>query len=141
MACICLSRIYLGLHTPFDIYGGVIVGFSLVLTFISVGDHLVVWASNSATVFLWYPVYAIFVLAIFPREKKDQWTSTYGDATRALGSSIGVLFGAYYAYPGMTLQVVKVPMVFPITPHDWFFLLARIFVGLLLLSHHGVTNV
>ena len=130
-----MSRIYLGLHTPFDIYGGLGVGILLVLLFILIGDYIVVWASNSASVFLLYPLYCMFMLWLYPRDC-EKWTSSYGDATRALGTSMGVLFAAYLAYPGMQLKITPVAMMIPETNAEWMFVFSRIIVGMYFLQKH-----
>jgi len=131
---VCLSRVYLGLHSPLDIYGGVAVGLFLVGIFILVGDYIIVLASNSAWIFVVWPLHCIFLLAIYPSSglTGKNWSSTYGDATRALGTSMGALFAAYFAYPGLKMNYTPTTMVFPVTASDWQFIVARIVIAMVI---------
>ncbi|KAM7298292.1 sphingosine-1-phosphate phosphatase 2 [Ixodes scapularis] len=90
-ALLCISRLYLGMHTVLDLLGGLLLAWALMLVLVPVAlpvDHLLL---NSP----WGPPLVVGVVALLclaypaPRE----WTPARGDSCVVLATVAGILAG------------------------------------------------
>lgn len=93
---ICVSRVYLGMHSVLDIAAGLLLASSMLVFLIPVVDWL-------DPILVTYPLSPIFVLAIsisaivfYPNA--DKWTPTRGDTTMVVSVCAGVLIGSWTNY-------------------------------------------
>ncbi|KAL1139844.1 hypothetical protein AAG570_006821 [Ranatra chinensis] len=93
---ICLSRLYLGMHTVLDIIVGVLLALSLMVPLVPLVDALDIYILTS----YWSPILLIIlsisVLYFYP--KGDMWTPTRGDTTLVISVCVGIHIGAWTNY-------------------------------------------
>uniref|UniRef100_A0A1B0DM25 Phosphatidic acid phosphatase type 2/haloperoxidase domain-containing protein n=1 Tax=Phlebotomus papatasi TaxID=29031 RepID=A0A1B0DM25_PHLPP len=111
---ICLSRIYLGMHSVLDIGAGLFLTGILMLPLIPLVD----WADYYILSHKFSPVLltivSILLIAIYPRA--DRWTPTRGDTTLCLAVCVGIHIGAWINYQAGDM---KVPTTEPPYPVIW----------------------
>jgi len=109
----CLSRLYLGVHSPVDIYGGLLISaIQLLLYYVYLIDYVEpILLSDSMAVPVCIMVGTAIVLALYSTSMWDDlrkrseckdvchlepaWRSSYGDTARILGVFAGVLCGMW----------------------------------------------
>ncbi|CAH0714103.1 unnamed protein product, partial [Brenthis ino] len=93
---ICVSRIYLGMHSVLDIAAGLILASALLIFLIPIVDQLDGFLLTSQ----WSPllVIAISVLVIVYHPQSDKWTPTRGDTTMIVSVCAGILVGSWTNY-------------------------------------------
>ncbi|KAJ9590722.1 hypothetical protein L9F63_016238 [Diploptera punctata] len=93
---ICLSRLYLGMHSVLDIIVGIVLALVLMVPFVPLVDTLDHYLLTSH----WSPLILLTVgicmVAFYP--SSDRWTPTRGDTTMVVSVCIGVHIGAWTNY-------------------------------------------
>lgn len=87
---IILSRMYLGVHSPADVSGGMIIGVIILRAFLSVCDSLNDWILTGANVTLTMHLASFALLLIHPQCHR---TFTFAETTSILGWLTGILSG------------------------------------------------
>lgn len=115
---ICVSRLYLGMHSVLDIAAGLLLTVALMLPLVPLVDaldHVLLTAYISPLVVLF-----ISILAIIYYPNSDKWTPTRGDTTMIVSVCAGILIGAWanYQLGHMTAAPDKPPyeIIWPSTP-------------------------
>ncbi|CAH2107928.1 unnamed protein product [Euphydryas editha] len=93
---ICVSRVYLGMHSILDIAAGLLLSSALLVVLIPVVDELDGFLLTS----LWSPliVVSVSVLVIVYHPQSDKWTPTRGDTTMIVSVCAGILTGSWTNY-------------------------------------------
>ncbi|XP_053612604.1 sphingosine-1-phosphate phosphatase 1-like [Plodia interpunctella] len=93
---ICISRIYLGMHSVLDIAAGLLLSTALLVVLIPTVDWLdgVLLASNYSPIL----VLAVSILVIVFHPNADKWTPTRGDTTMIVSVCAGILAGSWTNY-------------------------------------------
>lgn len=87
---VCLSRMYLGVHSPSDLFWGTAVGVGCFYIWVNVNGHVdYVLDTCPIQVMLGMPLVLAGLLAIYPAPQ--QWTNSYGDTATILGALNGGL--------------------------------------------------
>ncbi|XP_021924844.1 sphingosine-1-phosphate phosphatase 2-like isoform X2 [Zootermopsis nevadensis] len=93
---ICLSRLYLGMHSVLDIVVGVMLALALmvpVVPLVDAMDHYLLTSSWSPAILL---TAGICLVVFYP--SSDRWTPTRGDTTMVVSVCVGVHIGAWTNY-------------------------------------------
>lgn len=93
---ICLSRLYLGMHSVLDIVVGIVLALILmvpVVPLVDALDHYLLTSHWSPAILL---LVAICLVVFYPRS--DRWTPTRGDTTMVVSVCVGVHIGAWTNY-------------------------------------------
>ncbi|XP_049868050.1 sphingosine-1-phosphate phosphatase 1-like [Pectinophora gossypiella] len=93
---ICVSRVYLGMHSVLDIAAGLLLSSGLLVGLIPLVDRLDGWllTSYAAPCF----VIAVSILVIVFHPNADKWTPTRGDTTMIVSVCAGILLGSWTNY-------------------------------------------
>ncbi|XP_050347108.1 sphingosine-1-phosphate phosphatase 1-like [Nymphalis io] len=93
---ICVSRVYLGMHSILDIAAGLLLSSALLVVLIPVVDRLDGFLLTSQ----WSPllVITISILVIVYHPQSDKWTPTRGDTTMIVSVCAGILTGSWTNY-------------------------------------------
>jgi membrane-associated phospholipid phosphatase len=87
---VCLSRMYLGVHSPSDLFWGTLVGVGCFYLWVNINEHVdYVLDTSPIQVMMAMPVVLAALLAIYPAPA--QWTNSYGDTATILGALNGGL--------------------------------------------------
>lgn len=93
---ICVSRLYLGMHSVLDIIVGLVLAVALMFPVVPIVDMLDHYLLTSK----WSPGFvllvSISVMVFYP--SSDRWTPTRGDTTIVVSVSTGILIGAWLNY-------------------------------------------
>ncbi|XP_045768881.1 sphingosine-1-phosphate phosphatase 1-like [Maniola jurtina] len=93
---ICVSRVYLGMHSVLDIAAGLLLSSLLLVVLIPLVDRLDGFLLTSH----WSPLLVVTtsILAIVYHPQSDKWTPTRGDTTMIVSVCAGILTGAWTNY-------------------------------------------
>ncbi|CAG9113902.1 unnamed protein product [Plutella xylostella] len=93
---ICVSRIYLGMHSVLDIAAGLLLASGLLVVLIPVVD----WLDGILLTDLYSPllVLTVSILVIVFHPNADKWTPTRGDTTMIVSVCAGILIGSWTNY-------------------------------------------
>ncbi|XP_028156374.1 sphingosine-1-phosphate phosphatase 1-like [Ostrinia nubilalis] len=93
---ICVSRVYLGMHSVLDIAAGLFLSTSLLAVLIPLVD----WLDGVLLSSYWAPVVviALSILVIVFYPNADKWTPTRGDTTMIVSVCAGILVGSWTNY-------------------------------------------
>ncbi|CAG4966943.1 unnamed protein product [Colias eurytheme] len=93
---ICVSRIYLGMHSVLDIAAGLLLSSSLLVVLVPLVDQL----DGLLLTEYWSPlmVLAVSILVIVYHPQSDKWTPTRGDTTMIVSVCAGILIGSWTNY-------------------------------------------
>lgn len=97
LACVCtawsvcctLSRLYMGVHSPLDIWAGLALGTALLGTHLACGHAVDQLLTGSPWTALGVPLFTCLLLWAYP--KPQTWVSTPGDTAVVLGAWTGVV--------------------------------------------------
>ncbi|XP_059485082.1 sphingosine-1-phosphate phosphatase 1-like [Neocloeon triangulifer] len=93
---VCISRLYLGMHSVADLIGGLVLVFLLMVPLIPLEDALDPWILTSD----WSP-FVVFISAVslvILSPKSDKWTPTRGDTTVIIGVTTGIQMASWLNY-------------------------------------------
>lgn len=105
---VCLSRLYLGMHSVMDIVCGVILAvvlMALILPWMDTLDHLAL--SHPASPLLSI-ILTVAMVVWYPTT--DKWTPARGDTTVIVGVGCGTLLGSWLNYQ---LGIIREPLLPP----------------------------
>jgi len=113
-ALVCMSRIYLGMHSVLDILAGLSVVASLSGFVIPLVDYLdpILLKHQYGGIFLLLGGIALAVMS----PGGDRWTPARGDTVVILGSCVGLNMGAWMNYQ---LGIIRGPSLDPPYPVIW----------------------
>lgn len=95
---ICYGRIYLGMHTPVDIIGGVILGWAILFFWIIVEDFCDAWITAGFMLLpLYQLVYSMVILYAYPVPERRNPSFSYSLYLTAACN--GVVLGVWRTYP------------------------------------------
>ncbi|VVC93719.1 sphingosine-1-phosphate phosphatase 1-like [Leptidea sinapis] len=95
-ALICVSRVYLGMHTVLDIAAGLALSSLLLVVLIPFVDYLdgLILTSRYTPLFVLF----ISILSLVYYPESDIWTPTRGDTTMIVSVCSGILVGSWINY-------------------------------------------
>ncbi|CAF0712117.1 unnamed protein product [Brachionus calyciflorus] len=88
---VCLSRIYLGMHSYLDIFGGLIFAYLINTVFISVSKSVYDIIHDSFLIGTLFS--SMFLLVCFIYPNKNRWSSARADTFLIMGVGTGLSFG------------------------------------------------
>lgn len=93
---ICVSRIYLGMHSILDIIAGLVLTFVLMVPLIPLVDYLdrLILESVYSPIF----IFGISIALIIFYPDSGRWTPTRGDTTLTVSVTAGIQIGAWITY-------------------------------------------
>uniref|UniRef100_T1ISK6 Phosphatidic acid phosphatase type 2/haloperoxidase domain-containing protein n=1 Tax=Strigamia maritima TaxID=126957 RepID=T1ISK6_STRMM len=105
---VCLSRIYLGMHTVLDIIGGLLLTVILLALFLPFLDHLDHFQLTNSYSPIIIVGSILFLVIFYP--SGPIWTPARGDTTIILGVGAGCSFGSWLNYK---LKIIHGPPIPP----------------------------
>ncbi|KAB0794671.1 hypothetical protein PPYR_11510 [Photinus pyralis] len=90
---VCVSRLYLGMHTVLDIVAGMVLTITLMLPLIPLVDKLDNYFLTNSTSPILVLVVSILMIVYYPNSEK--WTPTRGDTTMVVSVCVGLLIGSW----------------------------------------------
>ncbi|KAK9687016.1 PAP2 superfamily [Popillia japonica] len=94
---ICVSRVYLGMHSVLDIIAGLALSILLMVPLVPLVDQFDNYFITSPTGPLLCLVLSILTIIYYPAS--DKWTPTRGDSTMIVSVCVGVQSGSWLNYP------------------------------------------
>ncbi|CAK1601426.1 unnamed protein product [Parnassius mnemosyne] len=93
---ICVSRVYLGMHSVLDITAGLLLSSALMVLLIPLVD----WLDGILLTARYSPIFilAISILVVVYHPHADKWTPTRGDTTMIVSVCAGILTGSWTNY-------------------------------------------
>nr|DBA14411.1 TPA: hypothetical protein GDO54_005385 [Pyxicephalus adspersus] len=132
---VCLSRIYMGMHSVLDVVAGVLYAIIILIVFLPALDII----DNFNLTYKYSPLIIIslhLALGIFSFTL-DTWSTSRGDTAEILGSGAGVACGSHVSYMlGLMAEPLptSMPFIIPaITVNLLAKALLRVVVGLVIL--------
>lgn len=131
---ICVSRLYLGMHSVLDIIAGILFTSLIMSLYLPVADFVDVFT-------LTHPLAPVLVVggtisAAVAYPSLDRWSTARGDTTVVIGTNAGVMVGSWLNHRlGYLKPAVEVPPYEIIYPafHDIGLCLLRTCIGILIL--------
>ncbi|KAJ8982898.1 hypothetical protein NQ317_004328 [Molorchus minor] len=93
---ICLSRLYLGMHTVLDILVGLVLAILIMFPLVPLVDYLDHYFLTSPIGPFLLLVLSVLMIVYYPNSGK--WTPTRGDTTMILSVCVGIHIGAWLNY-------------------------------------------
>lgn len=93
---VCVSRIYLGMHTVLDVIAGLCLTVALMLPLIPLVDKIDSYFLTNATSPILLLVVSVLMIVYYPNSGK--WTPTRGDTTMVVSVCVGLLIGSSLNY-------------------------------------------
>ncbi|KAL2716899.1 sphingosine-1-phosphate phosphatase 1-like isoform X1 [Vespula squamosa] len=93
---ICISRLYLGMHTVLDIVAGLLLAITLMIPLIPLIDALDYYIVTNFWVLTLLILISIITVVFYPCSNK--WTPTRGDTTMVVSVTAGVHAGTWLNY-------------------------------------------
>uniref|UniRef100_A0A8C3NVR2 Sphingosine-1-phosphate phosphatase 2 n=1 Tax=Cyanoderma ruficeps TaxID=181631 RepID=A0A8C3NVR2_9PASS len=126
---VCLSRLYTGMHTVLDVIGGALISAVLLVLLYPAWDtidHLLLTSP-------FCPLFSIVVPLVlcYNYPKLDYYSPTRGDTTTILGAAAGASVGFWLNNQCAASAYKSVQPGFPLITSTVVFVLARSFVGIL----------
>ncbi|KAL3269846.1 hypothetical protein HHI36_008904 [Cryptolaemus montrouzieri] len=109
---ICISRLYLGMHTVLDVLVGLLLTVLLMVPLVPIVDHLDHYLMTNPTSPLLLTVSSILVIVYYPNSGK--WTPTRGDTTMVISVCVGILTGSWLNYQTGELTPSELTAPYPI---------------------------
>ncbi|XP_031617143.1 sphingosine-1-phosphate phosphatase 2-like [Contarinia nasturtii] len=124
---VCVSRIYLGMHSVADVIAGIFLTILLMIPLIPLVDKLdhIILSSTFSPLF----VIGIPILLIIYYPCSEKWTPTRGDTTTIISVGTGILMGAWLNYQ---LGAFQPPEITSTRPYEIIWPTQRM-LGLILL--------
>lgn len=94
---VCLSRIYLGMHSVLDVLAGLVLTFSLMIVLIPLVDYLDFFIVQNIFSPIFVICISILLVYCYP-QPKEKWTPTRGDTTMTISVCAGLQIGAWLTY-------------------------------------------
>ncbi|KAL5282419.1 SGPP1 family protein [Megaselia abdita] len=128
---VCLSRLYLGMHSVLDVIAGIMLTIVLMTFLVPLVDML-----DIPIIETWYSPIIILtfsILMIYYYPQSDKWTPTRGDTTMTVSVCVGLQIGAWLNYHmGYLIAPDALPLYEIIWPNYQMFglLILRTVIGL-----------
>ncbi|KAK9886069.1 hypothetical protein WA026_014853 [Henosepilachna vigintioctopunctata] len=132
---ICLSRLYLGMHTVLDVIVGLLLTVVLMIPLVPVVDHLDHYLMTNPTSPLILLVSSIVIIVYYPNSGK--WTPTRGDTTMVISVCVGILIGSWLNYQTGELSPSELTPPYPIMWPSFLMvgcLILRSFIGYIFIA-------
>lgn len=127
-----MARIYMGLHTPVDIFAGAAAGTALLLSYMRLDDAYEEWILNTdwPAVLLWQALFSMIFLRLHP--KPLNYTPSYEFTVSFVGVGFGVVTGVARTYS----KNAVVDSLFPIllSQQGLVIMARRMFLGFFLVA-------
>ncbi|XP_066260883.1 sphingosine-1-phosphate phosphatase 2-like [Euwallacea similis] len=105
---ICLSRLYLGMHSVLDIVAGLLLALTIMIPLVPLIDYLDSYFLTNPIAPILLITSSILMIIYYPNSRK--WTPTRGDTTMILSVCIGVLVGAWLNYQTGLMTKSNLPL-------------------------------
>jgi membrane-associated phospholipid phosphatase len=89
---VCLSRVYLGVHTVLDVLAGLLVAIIMLVLCLPAITYLDWFVFDFEYTLIAAPLFVILLLYVYPVEA-DKWSMDRGDTAAILGVGLGTLLG------------------------------------------------
>eukprot|EP00455_Lapot_gusevi_P010916 TRINITY_DN149_c0_g1_i2.p1 TRINITY_DN149_c0_g1~~TRINITY_DN149_c0_g1_i2.p1 ORF type:complete len:434 (+),score=88.92 TRINITY_DN149_c0_g1_i2:60-1304(+) len=94
-ASITVSRLYLGVHSPADVQGGMILGGVLLKLWIWSDHSVLLWMMENQSTPLYFSILCLILLLVCPRPAPPVANYTYQEVVTLLGFLHGFVIGAW----------------------------------------------
>jgi membrane-associated phospholipid phosphatase len=88
---VCLSRVYLGMHSLLDIFGGILYSLIISSLFVKVSDPLDEFLKKGVLPGLLFVALIILICLMYP--SKHRWSPARADTFLIMGVAVGVVMG------------------------------------------------
>lgn len=89
-----LSRLYMGVHSPADIWCGFVLGAAVAGAHVVWGEAIDAWVLTGESATYMIPFLGALASLVYPRPTKPRWVSTPGDTILIVGVGVGVSLAA-----------------------------------------------
>lgn len=96
MISVCVGRLYLGMHSPWDVYVGIFMGLSLLLWWCLVDQYVDAWVVSGSGVIPLQLVMSLLLIGCYPVPIEQNPAKVY--AVYFAGVSLGVITGCHRTY-------------------------------------------
>ncbi|VEN50576.1 unnamed protein product [Callosobruchus maculatus] len=129
---ICISRLYLGMHSVLDVIVGLALAIVLMVPLVPIVDFLDSYLLTNPISPILLLVSSILVIVYYPNSGK--WTPTRGDTSMILGVCVGIHVGAWLNYQTGLMQATTKHLAAPYvimwpSYHMLFRMLLRTIIG------------
>ncbi|XP_024520715.1 uncharacterized protein LOC112342719 [Selaginella moellendorffii] len=93
---VAYGRLYLGMHTPIDVYAGIPIGLCLLMFWCCVDDHIDQFVTEGENVLPFWTSMSFLVLFAYPRPEYK--TPSFEFHTAFNGVVLGVVYGSHRFY-------------------------------------------
>ncbi|XP_058801363.1 sphingosine-1-phosphate phosphatase 1-like isoform X2 [Phymastichus coffea] len=93
---ICISRVYLGMHTVLDIIAGLVLAIVMMIPLVPLVDAMDYYFVTNSWALLLLVIISLAMIIYYPRSKK--WTPTRGDTALVVSVTVGVHVGVWLHY-------------------------------------------
>ncbi|KAF5296659.1 hypothetical protein FQR65_LT10199 [Abscondita terminalis] len=100
---VCISRLYLGMHTVLDVIAGLCLTIGLMLPLVPLVDKIDSYFLTNATSPILVIVVSVLMIVYYPNSGK--WTPTRGDTTMIVSVCVGLLLGSWLNYQTGKMRV------------------------------------
>lgn len=131
---ICVSRLYLGMHTVLDVIVGISLTVVLMAVFLPFADCIDTFCITNPFSPLFVVALTLFAAIFYP--SLDRWSTARGDTTTVIATNAGVLLGSWLNFfMGYLKNPTLAPPYVIIYPsfHDIGLSLLRTCIGILIL--------
>ncbi|XP_074113708.1 sphingosine-1-phosphate phosphatase 2 [Cotesia typhae] len=115
---ICISRLYLGMHTILDIVAGLLLAVVLMVVLIPIISLIDIYLFTNLWILLTFLIISVLTIVYYPCS--DRWTPTRGDTAMVVSVTAGIHFGAWLNYKtGLLIPALESPPYEIILPSCW----------------------
>ncbi|OXU29965.1 hypothetical protein TSAR_008302 [Trichomalopsis sarcophagae] len=104
---ICVSRLYLGMHTVLDVITGLVLAILMMIPLVPLVDAMDYYFLTNSWALSALVVMSIATIIYYPCS--DKWTPTRGDTTLVVSVTAGVHIGAWLNFKTGALSMPQVP--------------------------------
>jgi len=122
---VALSRMYLGLHSPLDLFGGIVIGGVLCLFWLKYGDAVDHFLMTCSYVEIFVLILFVILAIIHPRSVS---TPSYSRAIVMVGLALGIVIGSHVQYAQNPINdwvgealwhIIQQPLLYLRNSHLW----------------------